>query len=529
LKLENLVFEADERRLLLDCRMGISVGGGSVGGPGSLSSWRLRACAALAAAGLGLGCATVVNPVTGQSELTTMSPQREASIGQQAAVQVEREIGLVRDPELTGYVQQIGQRLAAVSPRRDVTYRFAVADMEEANAFALPGGYVYVSRGLIALANSEDELANVIGHEIGHVAARHAAQRETRSAGVGVLSALGTIAAAVVGGPQAAQMMGQLGQVAGAGVIASYSRDQERQADVVGQDIAAEAGWDPAGMAGFLTTLEREGRLQGQGAQRAPSFLDSHPAAGERAVVAQRRAMEMGAHRSATIARSRADFLRRIEGVRVGPDPREGIFEGERFLHPGLGFAMDFPRGWQTQNSRQAVGAMSPQRDAVVVLESQGPREEPASAARRWLASNPSAQVVDSGPARAGSWPAYRALVEARTQRGLAVVTLTWVAHPSGTFRLTGMTSPDAWRYYAPAFDAVGRSLRPLSSAERRGITGERLAIAQARGGETLAQLGQRTGNRWSVDETAVANALPRDARLEAGRLVKIALPAPLD
>ncbi|MEB2345034.1 MAG: M48 family metalloprotease [Deltaproteobacteria bacterium] len=458
-----------------------------------------------------------------------MSPEREIALGRQASVQVEREIGLVRDPKLTRYVGEIGERLAAASPRQDVTYHFAVADMAEANAFALPGGWVYVSRGLLALANSEDELANVIGHEIGHVAARHAAQRETRSTGVGLLSALGSIAAAVVGGPQAAQMVGQLGHVAGAGLIASYSRDQERQADVVGQDIAAEAGWDPAGMAGFLATLEREGRLEARGAGRAPSFLDSHPAAGERALAAGRRAEQMGAHRSAPIARSRADFLHRIEGVRIGPDPREGVFEDTRFLHPELDFAIDFPRGWQTQNSREAVGAMAPRQDAVVVLESQGGREQPATAARRWLASNPDTRVVDGGSLQLGPWPAYRALVEAPTQRGLAVLSLTWVAHPSGTFRLTGMTAPPAWRYYAPVFDAVARSLRPLSSAERSGIRGLRLAIAEARGGETLAQLGRRTGNRWSLDETAVANDLPRDARLESGRLVKIALATPLD
>lgn len=479
--------------------------------------------ALLAALALGASaCATAVNPVTGRTELTTMSPQQEAALGQQAAAQVEREIGLVRDPKLVGYVEGLGARLAARSPRQDVTYRFAVADMPEANAFALPGGWVYVSRGLLALANSEDELANVIGHEIGHVAARHAAQRQTRATGVGLLSALGTIAAAVVGGGEAARMVGQLGQVAGAGLIASYSRDQERQADAVGQKISAEAGWDPAGMATFLETLEREGRLRAEGAQRAPSFLDSHPAAGERAVVAHRRAAELGGRSQ---ARDRAAFLGRIEGVAVGPDPREGVFEGERFLHPELDFALDFPRGWQTRNSRRAVGAMAPRRDGLVMLESQGAREEPIAAARRWLSANPSVQVVESGASRVGPWPAYQALVRARSQQGEAVLALTWIAHPKGTFRLTGMTSPAAWRYYAPAFDGVARSLRPLSAAERSSITGLRLGVVTARNGESLAQLSRRTGNRWTLDETAVANALPRDASLEGGRLVKVALP----
>jgi predicted Zn-dependent protease len=484
----------------------------------------------LASLALGLGaCATTVNPVTGRTELTTMSPQQETAIGKQAAAQVEREIGLVPDAQLTGYVDGIGQRLAARSPRQDVTYRFAVADMPEANAFALPGGWIYVSRGLLVLANSEDELANVIAHEIGHVAARHAAQRQTRSTGVGLLSALGTLAAAVVVGPEAAQMVGQLGQVAGAGLIASYSRDQEREADAVGQQIAAAAGWDPAGMATFLETLEREGRLRAGGVARAPTFLDSHPAAGERAVVAHRRAAELGARPGAARTRDRTAFLRRIEGVAVGPDPREGVFEDERFLHPELDFAIDFPRGWQTRNARQAVGAMAPRRDALVVLESQGAREEPVQAARRWLAANPGAQVVESGAARIGPWPGYQALVRARTQQGEAVLALTWFAHPRGTFRLTGMTSPSAWRAYAPDFDDVARSLRPLSAAERRGITGLRLAVVSARQGETLAQLSGRTGNRWSLDETAVANALPRDARLEPGLLVKVALPTRTD
>jgi predicted Zn-dependent protease len=130
----------------------------------------------------------------------TMSPEREAAIGRQAAKEVEQQIGLVRDPALVQYVEKLGRRIAEKSPRQDVTYRFHVADMEVPNAFALPGGYIYVSRGLLLLTNDEAELAGVIGHEIGHVAAHHAAKQESRSTRVGVLSALGTLAGAVLGG-----------------------------------------------------------------------------------------------------------------------------------------------------------------------------------------------------------------------------------------------------------------------------------------------------------------------------------------
>src|SRR5262245_41044732 len=159
-----------------------------------------------------------------------MSTEREVALGRQASQEVEQATGPVQAPQLTPPAAALGPRRAQRSPRRDVSYRFAVADMPEPNAFALPGGYIYVSRGLLAIANSEAELANVIGHEIGHVAARHAAQREVRATGIGVLATLGTIAAAVAGSGEAVQAVGQLGQLAGAGLLASYGRDQEREA-----------------------------------------------------------------------------------------------------------------------------------------------------------------------------------------------------------------------------------------------------------------------------------------------------------
>jgi predicted Zn-dependent protease len=203
--------------------------------------------------------------VTGENEIVLMSPEREAAMGREASLEVERDIGLVAAPGLAAYVGSLGERLGALSPRQDVSYSVQVVNMPETNAFALPGGYTYVSRGLLALANTEGQLVNVIAHEVGHVAARHAAGRETRAVGVGLLSMLGTIAAGVLGGAEAAQTVAQIGQVAGAGLIATYSRDQERQADRVGQELAARAGWDPAAMAEFLRSLERETALQHEG------------------------------------------------------------------------------------------------------------------------------------------------------------------------------------------------------------------------------------------------------------------------
>jgi predicted Zn-dependent protease len=466
------------------------------------------------------GCAT--NPVTGRQEVVFMSPEREAAVGRQAAAQVEREMGLVRDPALVAYVQKIGDRMADLSPRRDVDYQFAIADMAEPNAFALPGGYVYVSRGLLALANAEDELAGVIGHEIGHVAARHSAQRETRAMGVGLLSVLGTIAAGVVGGGTAAQMASQLGQVAGAGLIASYSRDQERQADDVGQQLAAAGGWDPDGLADFLVTLEREGHVR-TGQERNPSFLDSHPQRGERAVVARERAPTLPRGAAPRIARGRDAYLARIDGLLVGPNPDGGVFDDERFLHPGLGFAIDFPPRWQTQNAPQAVGALAPERDAMLLVEMQGGSGDPRAAAQQWAQAQ-RVRVADSGATQIGGWSAFRILAEAQSQQGSLAVDATWIAHPKGMFRVTGLAQPQRYRARAPALQQSTQSFRAISDAERARARPTRLRIATARAGETLQDLGRRHGNRWSPAETAVANAVDPDAALRAGQKIKLAV-----
>jgi predicted Zn-dependent protease len=485
-----------------------------------IESSRMRRHLALAIA-LGLSsCAT--NPVTGRQEVVFMSPEREAATGKQAAAQVEREMGIVRDPKLTAYVQQIGARMAKLSPRQDVKYHFAIADMAEPNAFALPGGYVYVSRGLLALANDEDELAGVIGHEIGHVAARHSAQRETRQMGVGILSVLGTIAAGVVGGGQAAQAASQLGQVAGAGYVAAYSRDQERQADDVGQKLAAAGGWDPDGLADFLLTLDREGKAR-SGKARQPSFLDTHPQPGERSVVARERAPTLPRGDTAPIAKGRDAYLKRIDGLLVGPDPAEGIFVGQRFLHPALGLALTFPPKWQTRNTKQAVAAMAPERDAMLLLEMQGPREDPKLAAQRWAQKN-RVRVVESGATRVGGWPAFRALAEAQSQQGVVAADVTWIAHPAGTFRITGLVSPQRYRARQATFARVVESFAPITNAERQQARPTRLRITTARRGETLEQLGRRTGNRWSVAETAVANGIDAGKPLRDGQKIKIAV-----
>jgi len=453
-----------------------------------------------------------------------MSAERENALGRQAAKEVEQSIGLVRDPALTAYIDALGQRLALHSPRRDVSHHFYVADMPEPNAFALPGGYIYVSRGLLAISNSEAELANVIGHEIGHVAGRHASQRETRSVGVGLLSALGTIVAGVAAGGQAAQAVSQLGQIAGAGLIASYGRDQERQADEVGQHLAADAGWDPGAVSDFFVTLERQSKLEH--GERLPSFLDSHPMTSERAQTTAARARSLEVTPGPGIAATQRAFLHEFEDLLVGPDPAQGVIRGQRFLHPGLDLALDFPSGWEVQNTVTAVGAGSPQRDAAVMLEMQGPPGDPRAAGAKFAQANGIA-LQDGSRERLGDREAFHALAVASTQEGPLVLDLTWIAHPKAVLRLTGISPQSRYRSHAAALNGVARSVGTLTPAEREGIREQRLRVVEARAGETLGALSARSRNVWSLDETSVANGLAREPRLEAGQLVKVAVEVP--
>jgi predicted Zn-dependent protease len=472
-----------------------------------------------------LACAT--NPVTGRQEIVLMSPEREASVGKQAAEQVREEMGLVEDPALVAYVRQVGARVAAHSPRKDVPFQFAIANMPETNAFALPGGYIYVSRGLLALARSEDELANVLAHEVGHVAARHAAQRETRALGVGILAMLGTVAAGALGGDAAASAASQLGQVAGAGLIASYGRDQERQADEIGQKMAKAAGFDPGGMATFLSALDREVTLR-TGKPRRPTFLDSHPATPERVASAGTRAKTLGTTGALAPASARDAFVARLEGILLDEDPAEGVVRQQTFLHPDLDLRIVFPDGWAVQNGKQAVGAQEPQGAALIVLAAQERGSDPRAAAEKFVKANAqSVEVLDDGVFSGAGVPAYRVRSRVALSQGTAGAELFWLAHGGVIYRLQCLAAAQSFQTFLPQFERSAKSFRALNPDERASIRERRLHVVRARGGESLAALSGRSGNVWRIEQVALANGLEPGAAPAAGQRMKLAIERP--
>ncbi len=462
--------------------------------------------------------ACAFNRATGRPQLVLTSQAEEERIGEQAAAEVERSVGIVAAPELGAYVRAIGRRLAAHVPEGAPRAReFRVVDLAEPNAFALPGGHVFVSRGLLELANSEDELAGVLAHEIAHVAARHSANQAAVAAPLRVVAGIGALAAGIVS-PALGAVVGSVGEVTGDLVLAPHSRSQEREADELGQRLVAAAGWDPAGLARLLATLGREERLAGGS---GGGFLSTHPATEERVAAARSRARELRAAPARRIAPDRAAFLRRIEGLVVGDDPRRGVLDGDRLLHPGLDFSIRLPPGWEVARGAGAVASRAPDGSALLAVGVIGEGRDPLAAGRAFEREHRVSVRLE--PARIGGLPAARGEAAMDTRGGVARLSLTWVAHAGRIYGMIGLSpleAPDALR------QVLGRaveSFRPLRSDERRRIQVVRLRLVPARSGERVAEVARRAGSVWSPAAAAIANAVEEGDRLEAGWPVKLA------
>jgi len=304
-------------------------------------------------------CTQVVNPATGKSEFTALSPEKEKALGKDQHPKILQQFGgEYNDPALRAYVNEIGERLQVVSELPDLDFTFTLLNSDVVNAFALPGGYVYISRGLMALAENEAEVAGVMAHEIGHVTARHSAQRYSR----GVLAqggvTVGAVLAGVFGGGALAKSVQDLGGTGAQAYLAGYSRDQEFQSDELGVRYLTRAGYDPIAMSTFLEKLGAQSDLARKlaGKEDAPdpstSMFATHPRTPERV----QRAAEKAAAAEVTASRiGREAYLQKIDGMVYGDDPSQGFVRGQEFVHPTLGFAFEAPRGFRLQNTPSAV------------------------------------------------------------------------------------------------------------------------------------------------------------------------------
>lgn len=323
------------------------------------------------------GCgSTVINPVTGEAERTVMDEGAEIALGKKENAAVLKEYQPYKNPAVQAYVNDLGQRLAAQSHRKELQWHFTVLDSPEINAFALPGGYVYVTRGIMAYMGDEADLAGVIGHEIGHVTARHGAQRATKQqdAGIGVFAAtiLGVLAESQ-GVTGAGRLAGDLSQTVAAGYVASYGREQELQADGLGAEYLSRVRYDPRNMINVINVLKDQERFatdlaqaEGRPAPTKGDWLASHPSNDQRLQTITQLANQYNKGNYGDEGRAR--YLKVVQGLSFGDSAEQGLVRGRNFYHAPLGFALTAPVGWQVQNDADKLILINAARDAALVV-----------------------------------------------------------------------------------------------------------------------------------------------------------------
>ena len=435
----------------------------------------------LIAAVLLAGCGTpVVNPVSGRSERSVMDEAAEMAEGQKAHPQVMAEYGALDNPRLQAYVNDIGQRLAQRSHRALLKWTFTVLDSAEVNAFALPGGYIYVTRGMLATLNDEADLAGVLGHEIGHVTARHGAQRATREqrAGLGVFAAtLLGVALEGFGVSGAAGLASQVSQGVAASYVATYSREQESQADKLGAEYLARNNLNPRNMIDVIGALKAQERYAADSARaegrRVPegggNYLASHPSNDKRlADITQIAAAYVGSNVGGYADDGRARYLQAIDGITFGESRAQGVTRGRHFYHEDLGLAISAPAGWSIDNGAQALAIVNPAGDAGLVM-----KPVPAQAGRSHDEVIRNALKPSEGRSERRSLNGLAATHFSGSRRdaqGRAVpIEVTLVTGPTNQFYLLQTVARDAAaarRAEAGLREAEG-SLRALSASER--------------------------------------------------------------
>jgi predicted Zn-dependent protease len=474
-------------------------------------------------------CARVVNPATGQTELTAMTPEQERRIGQEQHPQVLTEFGgAYADPQLQAYVTRIGERLVGVSELPQLDFTFTVLNSEAINAFALPGGYVYVTRGLLALADNEAELAGVMAHEIGHVTARHSAQRHSR----GVLAqggvAIGSILAGVLGGAAAADLVQQAGGAGAEAYLAGYSRDQEFQADDLGVRYLARAGYDPTAMSSFLAKLGRNDelmrRLAGQdGADPAASWLATHPRTPERVL---RAAEQASAAMGGEGRMGRDDYLDQVDGMIYGQDPSQGLVRDRTFVHADLGFAFDVPPGYRIFNTPAAVIAQA--HNSLMKFDAaRVPAHRTTSAylAGDWAQELGAGQLGNVDEAQVNGMPAASAVAAGQLDDGRPV-TVALAAVRAGDERVyrfmfvsLGRMSPAQ----AHAYRATVNSFRRLSADETAALDARRLQVVTIEPGQEITDLARRMRvDALPQEQFELLNGLEPGESLRPGQKVKL-------
>lgn len=459
--------------------------------------------------------ACAINPVTGKRELSLISEQQELQMGAESDKEIRGQYGIYQDAALEGYITNLGQALVPHSHRPQLAYHFAIIDDPVVNAFAAPGGYIYVTRGMLAMGGSEAELVSVIGHEMGHISARHSVRQMSQmilvQLGLGLGSILSKDFAKVAG-------------IAGVGaqlLFLKFSRDDERQADALGVEYARSTGYNPAGMVAFFESLERLGDLSGQ--SPIPGFLSTHPLTKER--IQNTKAM-LTADDGGRLE-NRDPYLKRIDNIVYGEDPRQGYVEGNAFYHPGMAFTFKFPAGWKLQNTAAQVVLTTAEEDCAFWLQAEQSSEALPAYAQKKLAEIEGGKLIKDQTFSINGLASYHQTVDVagqnQQQTSATRARLSYIRKDAYIYTCGAASTANNFSRHEPEFSQIVRSfdvLRDRSKLDRKPL---RLKIIRASGHQTLESLFQSEGivkDKWP--NLAVMNGLRLSETPVAGRFVKV-------
>ena len=431
-------------------------------------------------------------------------------MGQQGAADVAQTIGLYPDAAVQAYVSRLGLALAAGTERPNLPWEYHVVDDPAVNAFALPGGFIFVTRGLLTHITSEAELVTVLGHESGHVAARHSVQQISRAEVAQIGLGIGSILSSGIR---------RYSDVAGAGLsllFLKFSRDDETQADQLGFRYALADGYDVRQMVNVFQMLDQQQQMSGGG--RLPEWQATHPDPGNRIKDVEQLLTTVPADlNSKRIGRD--DFLKVTDGMVYGVNPRQGFFRGTLFLHPDLKFQFQFPDGWQTQNGADAVIGGSSGQDAIIELR--GASGSAAQASQAFFSQQGlQAGAVTSGQvhgltARSGEFTG-------QADQGVAVQGIaTFIEYGGATYQITAYTTSDRYASYRGAFQQSLGSFDRLTDARALAAQPLRLSLVRAPRAMTLAQFNTQYPSSVPLDEVALINGMAGSDQLSSGQTVK--------
>ena len=461
-------------------------------------------------------CAT--NPVTGKQDFMMISEEEEINLGKKYHQEILKQYKLYENPKLQAYVSKLGEELAQKSHRDHLLYHFYVIDSPIVNAFALPGGYIYISRGILSYMNSESELAGVLGHELGHVTARHSAKAISKQQLTGILAT----AAVIATGTRAA---GDLSSILGSAVLSGYGRAAELESDRLGAEYIAAVGYDPDDMIDVIGILKDQEEFEKQRAKeedRQPrayhGVFASHPRNDDRLqeVIAAAKKQQVEVTRS----NNRDEFIQRLDGLVFAEGEAQGVTRGNKFYHNELDFTVTFPPQWRIENRPKSLLSTANSNDSVILMgmDDLNYKETPDAYLKRNYPGIEQLQPISTGSGLKG----YSGVAKFKSPYGNKDSRVATIFQDKRAFVLIA-THKDKSRLPGNEFFDTVKSVRSLNENEQELAKGQHIRIVKAKPGDSFAKLAaQSTLSNYAEAQLRLLNGMYPDGEPQVGQLIKI-------